>query len=156
MTMSFTARFGAAFLPVALAVAGPAFAAGSDTGSSTAPATPSAYEQAKAAADAGQYPLVLKILATVVKAEPRNADALNMMGYANRKMKRFNEAARYYNAALKADPQHLGALEYQGELFVETGDYNRARDNLNRLGALCGTCEQYNDLHMALMSAGQG
>ena len=101
-------------------------------------------------------PVSTFILAAVLKAEPRNADALNLMGYSNRKMNRFPEAERWYQAALKANPKHLGALEYQGELYVEMGEYAKARANLDRLAALCGTCEEYTDLQTALLSAGQG
>jgi predicted Zn-dependent protease len=156
MTTPFHARLAAAvLLPLAFAAV-PVLAAGTDSGASTAPAAQSGYAEAKAAVDAGRYPEALKLLAAVIKAEPRNADALNLMGYSNRKMNRMAEAARYYDAALKADPKHLGALEYQGEMFVETGDYTSARANLNRLAALCGKCAEYNDLHAALMAAGQG
>ncbi|OYX44921.1 MAG: hypothetical protein B7Z02_03640 [Rhodobacterales bacterium 32-67-9] len=132
--------------------AGSGFAAGSD---STTPASQATYTEAKAAVDAGRYPEALKILAQVLKAEPRNADALNLMGYSNRKMNRFSEAARYYEAALKADPRHLGALEYQGELFIETGDFGKAKANRDRLSALCGSCEELTDLQAALTEAGQ-
>lgn len=121
---------------------------------STTPASQPAYSEAKAAVDAGRYPEALKILATVVKAEPRNADALNLMGYSNRKMNRYGEAARYYEAALKADPKHLGALEYQGELYIETGDFVKAKANRDRLSALCGSCEELTDLQAALTEAG--
>lgn len=136
-------------------VAAPALAAGSNDSSATATAAPSGLSAAQAAVDAGRYPEALKLLATVVKEEPRNADALNLMGYANRKMKRLNEAARYYEAALKVDPKHIGALEYQGELFVETGDYDRARQNLKLIGAICGACEEAIDLRAALDAKGQ-
>ena len=156
MTTPFRARLAVALLPLAIAAAGPVLAAGTDTGATTAPAAQSGYAEAKTAVDAGRYPEALKLLAAVVRAEPRNADALNLMGYSNRKMKRFAEAARYYDAALKANPRHLGALEYQGELFVETGDYVRAHANLDRLAALCGTCEEHNDLRAALVAKGQG
>ncbi len=129
----------------------PGLAAGNDT--TTATSQPG-YAEAKAAVDAGRYPEALKILAQVVKAEPRNADALNLMGYSNRKMNRYSEAARYYEAALKADPMHLGALEYQGELFVEMGDFVKAKANRDRLSALCGNCEELTDLQAALTEAG--
>ena len=156
MTTPLRARLAAALVPLALVAPLAAFAEASGTTASTAPAAQSGYAEAKAAVDAGRYPDALKLLAAVLKAEPRNADALNLMGYSNRKMNRMAEAARWYGAALKANPKHLGALEYQGEMFVETGDYTSARANLNRLAALCGKCAEYNDLHAALMAAGQG
>lgn len=155
MTATLRLRLAAALLPVAFA-AGPALGVGTNTGASATPATQSGFAEAQAAVDAGRYPEALKLLAAVIKVEPRNADALNLMGYSNRKMNRPAEAARYYAAALKADPKHLGALEYQGELFVETGDYVSARTNLNLLAKFCGSCAEYNDLRAALMAAGQG
>lgn len=156
MITPFRARLAAALVPLALLLPGAASAEAGNTTASTAQAAQSGYAEAKAAVDAGHYPEALKLLAAVLKAEPRNADALNLMGYSNRKMNRMTEAARWYDAALKADPKHLGALEYQGELFVEIGDYARARANLNRLATLCGNCDEYDDLRTALMKAGQG
>ena len=41
---------------------------------------------ARAAIDAGDYTTALTTLSAVVAADPRNADALNLMGYASRKM----------------------------------------------------------------------
>ncbi|MDI3337569.1 tetratricopeptide repeat protein [Defluviimonas aestuarii] len=143
-------------LPLAIAAAlacSPAFAAGSsDTAGSAAPA---GMNEAQAAVDAGRYPEALKLLAGVIKTEPRNADALNLMGYSNRKMNRLTEAARYYDAALKVNPKHIGALEYQGELFVEMGDYDRARQNLKLIAAICGACDEVIDLRAALDAKGQ-
>ncbi|MGB7319915.1 MAG: tetratricopeptide repeat protein [Albidovulum sp.] len=144
----------AALVMAAFFAAPAAIAAGSDTGSSSADSQPG-YGEAKAAVDAEQYPAALKILAKIVKAEPRNADALNLMGYSNRKMNRLSEAARYYEAALKVNPGHLGALEYQGEMFVETGDFASAKANLSKLRNSCGTCEEMQDLEAALAAAGQ-
>lgn len=133
--------------------AAPALAAA--TGGDTA-AVPSPLAQARAEIDAGRYPQAMRLLATIVRDDPRNADALNLMGYANRKMKRLAEAARWYDAALKVDPRHVGALEYQGELFVELGQMDRARQNLLVLKSVCGTCAEYRDLAEAIASAGSG
>jgi predicted Zn-dependent protease len=143
----------AILLSTTLGAAMPGHAAGSND--STSAAAPSGMAEAQAAVDAGHYPDALKLLAAVVKQEPRNADALNLMGYSNRKMNRLTEAARYYDAALKVDPKHIGALEYQGEMFVETGDYDRARQNLKLIGAICGQCEEAIDLRAALNAKGQ-
>lgn len=156
MTTPLRARLAIALFPIAVLLPGAASAEAGNTAASTAQAAQSGYAEAKAAVDAGHYAEALRLLAPVLKAEPRNADALNLMGYSNRKMNRMAEAARWYDAALKANPKHLGALEYQGELFVEMGDYARARANLNRLATLCGNCDEYNDLRAALMAAGQG
>jgi hypothetical protein len=48
----------------------------------------------------------------------------------------------------------LGALEYQGELFITTGKLDQAKANLAKLQGLCGTCEEAQDLEAALKAAG--
>ena len=48
--------------------------------------------------------------------EPNSADWNNLLGFAQRKKSPpdLNAAERYYQAALKIDPKHKGALEYYG------------------------------------------
>ena len=126
----------------------PVFAIGTEEspGASTA--------QAQAAVDAGDYAGALTLLQPIVAAEPGNADALNLVGFASRKLGQLDQASSFYRAALAADPNHLGALEYQGELFVMTGNVAGAQANLARLQALCGSCEAEADLAAALAGAG--
>lgn len=144
-----------------LVLTGPAIAADSGGSSGSQAAAPAAapatggMTEARAAIDAGQYAKALRILAPVAKAEPKNADAWNLMGFSSRHLKNYNEAARYYAIALKVNPKHTGALEYQGEMFVETGQFDQARQNLKMLQAICGTCEEAVDLQAALQAKGQ-
>ena len=82
---------------------------------------------------------------------PSNADINNLLGYSSRKLKQYKPAATYYTKALKIDPKHLGALEYQGELFMLTKKTADAKKNLAKLKSLCGvTCEEYLDLKKAI------
>ena len=82
---------------------------------------------------------------------PNNADINNLLGYSSRKLKQYKPAATYYTKALKIDPKHLGALEYQGELFMLTKKTADAKKNLAKLKSLCGvTCEEYLDLKKAI------
>ena len=108
------------------------------------------YAAAKVEADAGNYAKAINLLAAVVKTDAKNADAWNLLGYSSRKLGQYDNAAKYYDAALRFDPAHLGALEYQGELFVETGQMPKAQANLARLQQLCGNCEEYKDLNQAI------
>ncbi|MSO29062.1 MAG: enzyme of heme biosynthesis, partial [Candidatus Planktophila sp.] len=63
----------------------------------------------------------------------------------------YNQAGGYYLKALKIDPNHLGALEYQGELFLIQKKLVSAKQNLAKLKRLCGTsCEEYLDLAQAI------
>jgi Flp pilus assembly protein TadD len=69
----------------------------------------------------------LKIIDSEFK---NNADVNNLLGYSSRKLKQYKPAATYYEKALKINPNHLGALEYQGELFVLTNKVSAAKKNL--------------------------
>lgn len=74
-------------------------------------------------------------------------DILNYLGFAHRKLARFDEARRYYAQALAIDPDHLGANEYLGELYLELGETDKARAQLARLDALCPFgCAEREDL----------
>jgi len=80
-----------------------------------------------------------------------NADVNNLLGYSSRKLKQYKPAATYYEKALKINPNHLGALEYQGELFVLTNKVSAAKKNLVKLEKLCGLkCGEYLDLKKAI------
>ena len=57
-------------------------------------------------------------LQIAVKAEPTNADAQNLLGYAYRNQKKFELAFKHYGEALRLDPKHQGAHEYIGEAYV--------------------------------------
>ena len=85
------------------------------------------------------------------KTFPNNADINNLLGYTARNLKQYKPAATYYAKALKIDPKHLGALEYQVELFMLTKNSAQAKKNLAKLKTLCGlTCEEYLDLKKAI------
>jgi tetratricopeptide (TPR) repeat protein len=82
---------------------------------------------------------------------PNNADINNLLGYSARNLKQNKAAATYYTKALRINPNHLGALEYQGELFMVTKKISAAKRNLAKLKRLCGVnCEEYLDLKKAI------
>jgi tetratricopeptide (TPR) repeat protein len=88
-----------------------------------------------------------KIKAKDFKARSRNctpmlethqhADVYNLMGFSLRKSGDRKQAYTFYRKALDFDPEHKGALEYLGELYVETGQLDKARENLALLKKLC-------------------
>ena len=135
-------------------LASPVFAAGTDDGSSTASPTAATYADAKAMVEAGNYSAALPALETITQQDPQNADAWNMLGFTHRMMGNADASAQAYLVVLKINPNHLGALEYQGELFLQTGKPDLAKANLAKLQSLCGTCEQYQDLDKAIKAAG--
>src|SRR5262249_40981683 len=67
----------------------------------------------------------------------QNADVYNLMGFSLRKTGDYKQAYTFYRKALDFDPEHKGALEYLGELYVETGQVDKARMNLVLLTQLC-------------------
>ena len=84
----------------------------------------------------------------------QHADVYNLMGFALRKTGDYKQAYTFYRKALDFDPQHKGALEYLGELYVETGQVEKARENVVLLKKLCpGGCEELADLEHAIASA---
>ncbi len=85
--------------------------------------------------------------------ETGSADWNNLMGYSLRKgpVPDLAGAERFYDAALKIDPKHLGALEYSGELYLQTGNLARAEERLAVLDKACFLgCEEYTDLKKAV------
>lgn len=129
---------------LALTIAAPAHAAGTGIDASKE------LQAAQASIDAEDFPSALARLGALVAEEPRNADALNLLGYASRQSGDLDAAARYYDATLSINPDHLGALEYQGEMFLIQGNIAAAEANLAKLSALCTDCEELLDLTEAL------
>jgi len=109
---------------------------------------------ARAAIYSGDYSGAISTLLDVVDTAPDNADALNLLGYASRKSGDLERAGVFYDAALQINPNHLGALEYQGELFIMLGDMAAAEANLAKLAAACGACEEHAELAAALADPG--
>jgi len=84
----------------------------------------------------------------------QHADVYNLMGLSLRKSGDQKQAYTYYRKALDFDPQHKGALEYLGELYVETGQIDKARENVVLLKKLCPSgCEELADLEVAIAHA---
>jgi tetratricopeptide (TPR) repeat protein len=84
----------------------------------------------------------------------KHPDVYSLMGFALRKTGDRPQAMVYYLKALDMNPSHKGALEYQGELFVELGQIDKAKENLAKLNHLClFGCEEYDDLKEAIEHA---
>ncbi len=93
-------------------------------------------------------------LEIAVRAEPANADARNLLGFAYRNQRKLDLAFVQYREALKLDPKHRGAHEYIGETYLLAGDRARAQEHLLALERICGkSCEEYQDLARAIGKA---
>jgi Flp pilus assembly protein TadD len=131
----------------------PSFAAGSDDVGSELPASGD-LAKAQDLLKANNFAAAADELKLVAAADAGNADVWNLLGFAQRKSGDLKAAGKSYAKALGVNPDHIGALEYQGELFVMTGQLDRAKANLDRLNNLCGNCEEAEDLAKALAKAG--
>jgi len=106
-------------------------------------------EYAYALAKAERYDEALEILKLM--KNPNTAQALNYRGYATRKLGRVDEGISYYLKSVRLDPHYAQVREYLGEAYVIKGDMARAKAQLRKIKAICGTeCEEYEDLAKAI------
>jgi tetratricopeptide (TPR) repeat protein len=75
-------------------------------------------------------------------------DVANYIGYANRKMGDYEQSKIWYEAALKADPNHVRTWSYYGMWQMEQGNRLKALEDLQKVQLICGntTCEEYRQL----------
>jgi Tfp pilus assembly protein PilF len=123
----------------------------------SSPATPSTRDRmnnARKALQAHDYNKAVSELRTVVRADPRNAEAHSLLGYSYRKAPTpdLPKAFEHYNAALKIDPRHKGAHEYIGEAYLTDKKPDQAEKHLAELEKICGnrSCEEYAELSKAI------
>ncbi|MDX1431844.1 MAG: tetratricopeptide repeat protein [Gammaproteobacteria bacterium] len=130
----------------ALLLASAAFAAGSDEAT-----PPGKLDLAKQAIEKGEYQAAIADLSDLEREEPDNPDVHNLLGYSYRKLGRLDEAREHYLRALAIMPNHRGANEYLGELYLEIGDLANAEKRLAVLDDECFfPCEEYSELKAAV------
>ena len=119
----------------------------------TAPAKqdPVWLTQARASIKAEKYDQAIQQLQSA--NETSSADWNNLLGYSLRKKQPPDlvGAEKYYQVALKIEPDHRGALEYYGKLKLINNDLPGAEALLARLDKACTFgCEEYSDLKQAV------
>lgn len=121
-------------------------------GSSSTPSAeqPDLYKQAKDLIDGEKYAEAIPLLEQSLKEKGDYADALNLLGFAHRKLGDAQMGLDYYLKALALEPEHLGANEYLGELYLEMKDLPKAEERLAVLEKACGQCEEWEDLSEAI------
>ena len=83
--------------------------------------------------------------------DPKNADILNLLAYSLRHLGNFDDALVFYQQALAIAPEHRGANEYLGELYLQTGKLAKAGERLAVLDDICFLpCEEYTELKEAI------
>lgn len=127
-----------------------AFPTPADAMGSSEPPAPSAfsdYKDALRAVDKKDYKGAIALLSRVLKQEPKNADALNYIGFSHRKLGDHQKAIDFYKQALTVNPDHRGANEYLGEAYLEINDLPKAEERLAHLINVCGqSCKETREL----------
>jgi tetratricopeptide (TPR) repeat protein len=74
-----------------------------------------------------------------------NADVATLIGYASRKLGRYDDAEAWYERALAADPNHAVTWSYYGMWHAEQGNLLKAKDDLEKVRLICGNidCREY-------------
>ena len=115
------------------------------------------YQRAVSYIKESDYSAAIPLLRKELEKNPGNADAHNYMGYVLRKSNDLKNSAVHYEKALEINPKHLGALEYQGELFLTVGNLDLAKANLEKLDKLCWLgCDEYDDFRASIEDYQQG
>ncbi len=99
----------------------------------------------------GDYATAINKLDALHKKKRDDANVLNLLGYSYRKQGNFDQALTHYQSALKVQPGHRGANEYLGELYLETGQLQKAEERLAVLDKECFfSCKEFSDLKEAI------
>ena len=112
------------------------------------------YSKAYKMIDKGQYSKAQKILKNYTKSEPDDSDGWTLLAFTYRKLEKFAESEEFYFKALNLEPDNKSALEYQGELFIETNRIDLANANIAKLQNLCpDSCEELEKLQSYLLNS---
>lgn len=120
-----------------LALASPARAIMSGAESRLEASSDADYAAGKAAFEREDWPGTIANLTLVVMRRPWHDNAHAMLGYAWRKLGRYDLSFASYHETLALNPRHRGALAYLGEAYLELGREEHARATLLRLAEVC-------------------
>jgi TolA-binding protein len=101
------------------------------------------YRAARALVQAGHYEEAIAAFRAL--GQDDHADVANYLGFASRKLGRYEDARVWYERALAADPAHVRTWQYYGMWHLEQGNMLKAQDHLLMIKAICGSdrCEEY-------------
>tara|TARA_B100001057_G_C22746774_1_gene910057 strand:- start:81 stop:518 length:438 start_codon:yes stop_codon:yes gene_type:complete len=114
------------------------------------------YQKAENFINKNDFKSAIKVLNSLISEDPKGytkADLYNYLGFATRKQPNPNYelAEKYYLKALKIDNKHIGAMEYLGELYLETDRRDEAFVLLNKIKSFAGdNSKEYKDLYKLL------
>ena len=125
--------------------------AGGDNNYSSSSQKPAGYNEAVTLITAEKYQDAIAPLQSAEKSAKNDADVQNLLEFVYRKTGKLDASGLHYTRALKINPEHKGALGYQGELFLMQGNKEAAQANLAKLDKICWLgCDEYDDLKKAI------
>jgi len=109
------------------------------------------YAAGKKAIEEKNWTQAIERLGKAAVRDPDNPDLQNWLGYANRKLAKYDLAFKHYKRAIELDPRHRGAHEYIGETYLLVGDVAGAERHLAALREICLLpCDELGDLERAI------
>jgi len=114
------------------------------------------YQKAENLINDKDFSSAIKVLKGLIGEDPdgySKADLYNYLGFATRKLSNpdYELAESYYLKALEINNNHIGAMEYLGELYFETDRRNDALVLLDRIKMFAGEqSKEYKDLDKIL------
>lgn len=90
----------------------------------------------------GKYAAAIQLFELV--ADKSDPEALNGLGFSNRKLGKLSDGIAFYKQALAINPDYVLAREYLGEGYVAAGRIDLAKRQLSQIKKRCGTtCKEY-------------
>ena len=130
-----------------------------DTSASASDQIQTLYDKAYDLVYAEKFDKSLKLLKKIAKRNDlgnMKADVYNLLGFSYRKSDNpdLDKAFESYNIALEANPEHAGAHEYLGELYLKMGKKSKAEEMLAKLETIVGTSsDEYKKLKKAIANS---
>lgn len=137
-------------LVLALLVAGfsftPVYADGADSSSRSSKLAP--FQKL---IEDKQFQQAISKLDQALSDTPDDPDLLNLLAYSHRNLNHFDIALKHYQQALQIEPDHRGANEYLGELYLQLDQLGKAEERLAVLDKDCFFgCDEFDDLEQAI------
>ena len=130
-----------------------------DTSASASDQIKNLYDKAYDLVYAEDFDKSLKLLKKIAKRNDlgdMKADVYNLLGFSYRKNDNpdLDKAFESYQIALEANPDHAGAHEYLGELYIKMGKKSMAEEMLAKLETIAGTgSDEYKKLKKAIANS---
>jgi tetratricopeptide (TPR) repeat protein len=86
--------------------------------------------------DEGEFSGAIDQLHVELDNDHDNPEILSLIGLSHRRLLNYEDALIFYQSALQVEPEHPGANQHLGELFIETGQLDKAQKQLELLESL--------------------